>query len=155
MTETTVVLAEQQLDSSDVELITQLHGEDIIFRYVVLIPIPSPHEFVAEVVESISDLRHPGVKEPAPEQVDLAREYLDESIERLQATGREAEGSVVDADPISALRQTVVNHDAAEVIVVTQPHAFEDTFHQDWASRAREDLNVPVLHLYTGTSQIG
>ena len=37
----------------------------------------------------------------------------------------------------------------------TYPHAVEDTFHRDWASRAREELQVPVLHLYSGTSQLG
>jgi len=39
--------------------------------------------------------------------------------------------------------------------VVTLPHALEDTFRRDWASRAREDLRVPVLHLYLGTNQLG
>jgi hypothetical protein len=41
------------------------------------------------------------------------------------------------------------------VVVVTYPHALEDTFHRDWASRAREELHVPVLHLYSGTSELG
>jgi hypothetical protein len=38
---------------------------------------------------------------------------------------------------------------------VTYPHAWLDTFHQDWASRARDVLQVPVLHLYSGTSELG
>ena len=44
---------------------------------------------------------------------------------------------------------------ADEVVVVTTPHALEDTFHTDWASRARDELHVPVMHLYAGTSQLG
>ena len=44
---------------------------------------------------------------------------------------------------------------AREIVVVTYPHAVEDTFHTDWASRAREELHVPVLHLYSGTSELG
>jgi len=31
----------------------------------------------------------------------------------------------------------------------------EDTFHRDWASQARELLDVPVLHLYLRTSELG
>jgi hypothetical protein len=41
------------------------------------------------------------------------------------------------------------------VVVVTRPHAVEDTFHRDWASRARERLGVPVLHVYGGTTFLG
>ena len=42
-----------------------------------------------------------------------------------------------------------------EVVVATYPHLVEDTFRTDWASRAREALHVPVLHLYLGTSELG
>ena len=41
------------------------------------------------------------------------------------------------------------------VVVVTDPHAVEDTFRQDWASKARDALDLPVLHLYRGTSMLG
>jgi hypothetical protein len=44
---------------------------------------------------------------------------------------------------------------AGEVVVVTRPHAVEDTFHTDWASRARERLGVPVLHVYAGSNWVG
>ena len=44
---------------------------------------------------------------------------------------------------------------AREVVVATYPHLVEDTFHRDWASRARDVLRVPVLHLYLGTSELG
>jgi hypothetical protein len=44
---------------------------------------------------------------------------------------------------------------AQEVVVVTEPHAVEDTFHTDWASRAREALGVPVLHMYAGDWRLG
>ena len=57
-------------------------------------------------------------------------------------------------DPLPALR-AAVRAPVREVVVVTLPHALEDTFHTDWASRAREELRVPVLHLYAGTSRLG
>jgi len=56
---------------------------------------------------------------------------------------------------LPALRTAVGAGDVREVAVVTYPHAVEDTLHTDWASRAREDLQVPVLHLYAGTSELG
>ena len=35
------------------------------------------------------------------------------------------------------------------------PHAVEDTFRRDWASKARDALDLPVLHLSRGTSMLG
>jgi hypothetical protein len=53
------------------------------------------------------------------------------------------------------LESEVTRLHASEVIVVTEPHAVEDTFHTDWASRARETLGVPVLHMYAGDWRLG
>ncbi len=58
-------------------------------------------------------------------------------------------------DPIPALRRAVREHGAREVVVVTAPHAVEDTLHRDWASRARDEVGVPVLHVYAGTTFLG
>ena len=66
-----------------------------------------------------------------------------------------ADGVVVQDDPLPALTQAVTNHRAFEVVVVTKPKMLDDTFRRDWASRAREALGVPVLHLYTGSSIVG
>jgi hypothetical protein len=56
---------------------------------------------------------------------------------------------------MAALRAAVAADDVREVVVITYPHALPDTFHTDWASRARDVLSVPVLHLYAGTSEVG
>ena len=84
-----------------------------------------------------------------------AHEDLASSVEAFRAAGTTADGAVVADDPLPALRAAVLDHDVREVVVVTVPHALEDTFHTDWASRARDELKVPVLHLYSGTSQLG
>jgi len=95
-------------------------------------------------------------KEPShPEAKATADEQLAGSIAAFVAAGRVATGAVVDDDPLPALKAAVADGDVAEVAVVTYPHAVEDTFHTDWASRAREELQVPVLHLYAGTSELG
>ena len=84
-----------------------------------------------------------------------AADQLAESLAAFTEAGRTATGEIVDDDPLPALRAAVAGGGVREVAVVTYPHAVEDTFHTDWASRAREVLKVPVLHLYAGTSELG
>nr|WP_284287269.1 hypothetical protein [Angustibacter aerolatus] len=68
-----------------------------------------------------------------------AAQALDASLSALRAAGVEAEGEVTGDDPLPALRAHVERLGAREVVVVTRPHAVEDTFHRDWASRARDE----------------
>jgi hypothetical protein len=44
--------------------------------------------------------------------------------------------------------------DADEVIVVTPPHIIQAGLHRDWASRLRDDLTLPVLHVVSGTDRV-
>ena len=71
----------------------------------------------------------------------------------LAAAGVEATGTITDDDPLPTLEAEVGRIHAGEVVIVTEPHAVQDTFHTDWASEARERLGVPVLHVYTGTTR--
>lgn len=86
-----------------------------------------------------------------------AREQLDETIALFVAAGATIDGEITEDDPLPALRKAVLeeHRDVLSVVVVTYPLAVEDTFRQDWASKAREELNVPVLHIYRGTSSLG
>jgi len=89
------------------------------------------------------------------------REALDAALGRnprpasAHAAAPVAAGAVVEDDPLPTLRAAVARTGAREVVVLTHPHALEDTFHQDWAARAREELRGPVLHVYLGTSRLG
>ena len=74
------------------------------------------------------------------------RKWFDETVRAFRAALRDM-GTV---DHI-----VVADNDIREIAVITYPHAVEDTFHRDWASRARDELHVPVLHLYSGTSALG
>jgi hypothetical protein len=38
--------------------------------------------------------------------------------------------------------------------VVTPPHPVEDGLHRDWASRLRDELELPVLHIVSGTDRV-
>ncbi len=156
-----VILAEDTLGPADVEHIASLHPTDA--EYHVLVPADTERNLLVSLVDhlSLGELRAAlaDVLGREPEQhraVATAAEQLAGSLAALHAAGLQADGEVVDDDPLPALRTAVGDPaDGAEVVVVTLPHALEDTFRRDWASRAREELRVPVLHLYLGTSRLG
>ncbi len=168
MPQTIVILTEDALNPADVEHITSLHaGEDVDYR--VLVPADTDRNVVASIIDhlGLGELREAWEelirREPTPaEATATAAEQLAISLRLLRRAGAAAEGAVTQDDPLPALRTAVAasggadGHDGVrEVVVVTYPHAVEDTFHADWASRAREELHVPVLHLYSGTSRLG
>ena len=160
MSEIILVLTEVSLGAADVEHITALHPDEDL-RYHVLVPADTEHNLLVSLVDhlSLGELRAAlddvlG-REPQPVEAHAtAGERVAASIAAFAAAGHAADGAVVADDPLPALR-AAVRAPVREVVVVTLPHALEDTFHTDWASRAREELQVPVLHLYAGTSQLG
>lgn len=161
MADTIVVLIEDALTADDVAHVLALHpDEDLAYR--VLVPADTERPLLPWVVDSLSlgGLRTAWHRatghEPTPTQAKAtADEQLKRTVAELAAAGRHATGAIVEDDPLPALRTAVTDAGAREVIVATYPHLVEDTLHHDWASRAREELQVPVLHLYIGTSQLG
>lgn len=161
MTDTILVLTEDTLAAADVAHILSLHADETL-TYRVLVPADTERNVLVSLVDQLSlgELREAldtvlG-REPAPDRATAdAAQQLADSLAAFADAGVSASGTVVDDDPLPALRAALAEEDAREVVVVTYPHALEDTFHRDWASRAREDLHVPVLHLYSGTSELG
>lgn len=155
-----ILLTEDALRPSDVENIRTLHGADPL-TITVLVPADTERNVVADFIDHLSlfELRQAWDaitdRETESEARQEASDSLEQTVAALQAAGAQVTGTVVDDDPLPALTQAVTNGEVDEVIVVTRPHAVEDTFHQDWASRARENLGVPVLHFYTGTNLLG
>ncbi|PFG43389.1 hypothetical protein ATJ88_2085 [Isoptericola jiangsuensis] len=157
---TVVVLTEDALTTADVQHITSLHpDQDVAYR--VLVPADTEHNVISSVMDHLGMLELRAAwqeligREPSPEAATrTAGEQVVESVEALRATGAVATGEVTQDDPLPTLAAAVAAG-GDEVVVVTYPHAVEDTFHTDWASRAREELKVPVLHLYAGTSELG
>ena len=165
MSEIVVVLTEDALTDSDVAQITGLYaGSDPVrdVEFHVLVPADTEQNMLASLVDhlSLGDLRAAldaalgREPEPAEARADAA-DQLATSLAAFAAAGATADGVVVADDPLPALRAVVADRDVSEIVVVTLPHALEDTFHRVWASRAREELQVPVLHLYAGTSRLG
>ena len=161
MTKTVIVLTEDTLLDTDVEQIVDYYATDEV-RFQVLVPADTDHNVLQEVINDLGllDLRRlwADITNPDPDdraaRVEAA-EALRLSLALLEAAGATADGVVVQDDPLPALVQAVRSHGAFEVLVVTTPKMLDDTFRRDWASRAREALGVPVLHLYTGSSIIG
>lgn len=162
MTVSIVLLTEQALSDGDSARLVGLHAERSP-RYRVLVPADTRRNLLADVLDHLSllELRE-ALEAVAPRRTGHqdddrvhADQALNASLATLRATGVPADGHVVEGDPVAALEKELADAPADEVVIVTRPHAVEDTFHTDWASRARERLGVPVLHVYTGSSWVG
>lgn len=159
--DTIVVLTEEALAPADASHIAGLHsGEELSYR--VLVPADTHRNLLADVVDHLSlgewrEALH-AIRHPDPDASTArteAGEALAASVAALDAVGKDATGEVTEDDPLPALAEAVRRFSAREVVVVTRPHAVEDTFHRDWASRARDSIGVPVLHVYAGTTFLG
>ncbi len=161
MSDTILILAEDTLNPADVQHILSLYdGEDVAFR--VLVPADTERNLVTSIVDylSVGELREAWEevlgREPDPAQATAtAAEQLEGSVAQFRAAGVGADGMVTEDDPIPAAIKAVAAGSVRQIVVVTYPHAVEDTFHRDWASRLRADLDLPVLHIYSGTSELG
>ena len=158
MADLIVILTEQALEPGDAGRILALHeGEEL--SYHVLVPADTERNLLIDVVDHLSMLhlrealdavRH---REPKGDAARAsAQQSLASSLEALRDLGKDAQGEVTTDDPLPAVKAEVERLGAREVVVVTRPHAVQDTFHRDWASRARDELGVPVLHVYAGTT---
>ena len=161
MADLIVILTEQALDAGDAGRILDLHnGEDL--DYHVLVPADTRRNLLVDVIDHLSLLQLREAldavlgREPGGDAARLsAQQALTASLAALRNSGKSAEGQVTQDDPLPAVKAEVDRLGAREVVVVTRPHALEDTFHRDWASRARDELGVPVLHVYAGTTFLG
>jgi hypothetical protein len=105
---------------------------------------------LGKAVEGLSE------KETDPETArSIAQTALATSLAALEGLGAEVSGSIIEGDPVLALAERAKASAAEQAVVVTLPHAIEDTFHTDWANQAQRKLGIPVLHLYAGTGFIG
>ena len=154
-----IVLTEEALKAIDVEKIIALHGdEDATYR--ILVPADTDRNMLSSFLNHLSlfEMREalesftPVDRQEAHADAETA---LSASLALFDEAGVTATGELTGDDPMPMLESEVARLHAREVIVVTEPHAVEDTFHTDWASRARETLGVPVLHMYAGDWRLG
>lgn len=159
----TLIIAEVALHPIDAERIVGLHPGEAL-AYTVLVPADTQHNMLAafldhlslfEMREALAALRPVDTQAAAHD----ADEALAVSLAELVAAGGDWHGAptgeVTGDDPLPRVRELVAELAPNELIVVTRPHAVEDTFHADWASRARHEFGLPVLHMYAGDWRLG
>ena len=156
---TIIILTEEALKPADVDKIMALH-EDEAPTYRVLVPADTERNLLStflnhlslfEMREAIDTLR-PVDRDEARVDADTA---LSTTLSELAGHAATATGEITADDPVPTLVEEVARLGAREVVIVTEPHAVEDTFHTDWASKARESLGLPVLHMYAGDWRLG
>jgi hypothetical protein len=153
-----VLLVENALTPHDVQRIAALHGPEPLTVHLV-VPVDTGHN---RLVEAIDDLALGRLREavtdtggPSPEQAETtARATLDAATAALRQAGVAVEGGLAPDDPVETVVELARRVEADEVLVVTEPHLLEETFHRDWASRLREELRLPVLHTVAGTDRV-
>jgi hypothetical protein len=156
---TIIVLTEEALKPGDVEKIIALHEQEAA-TYRVLVPADTERNMLASFLDHLSlfEMRE-ALESLRP--IDRNNAHADATTALATTLGEfeqhqvAATGEITTDDPMPTLLEEVRRLDAREVVVVTEPHAVEDTFHRDWASQAREALGVPVLHMYAGDWRLG
>jgi hypothetical protein len=125
----------------------------------LLVPADAEHNRLIEALDEVALGRLRDAvddeEDPSPEEAEQdAMHAVNESLALLKEAGVEAHGSVTGSDPVPAAVEAATHDDADEVIVVTPPHIVEDALHRGWASRLRDELDLPVLHIVSGTDRV-
>ncbi|MBF9071194.1 indole-3-glycerol phosphate synthase [Streptacidiphilus fuscans] len=150
---TTVLLIEKALSDADADMVTTLHGEEPVSFHVVM----QPRGKQDELLRAIDDVAFGYLEQAAKERdephgqdaLSAADASLQQTLRLLREHGAaQAEGAVVDHNPLDGLKDLVKEVEADEVIVLAAPHWVEGLFHRDWASQARHKVGVPVLQLF-------
>ena len=154
---TILLLAEETLHSHDITRVASLHGDDDVTVHV-LVPADAEHNRLIEALDEVAlgNLRDAlDDDDPSHEQAEQdAMHAVNASVDLFTAAGVAAKGSVTGSDPLPAAIEAARLYDADEIIVVTPPHPVEDGLHRDWASRLRDELKLPVLHIISGTDRV-
>jgi hypothetical protein len=79
-----------------------------------------------------------------------SRNRLQEAIERLRASGVEAEGVVGDEDPVSAVKEAWDPGKYDEIVVSTLPTGTSKWLQIDLPHRVERMTGVPVRHVVAG-----
>lgn len=162
MTDTTLILAEDALSQFDVDHILGV-GTDPDVRFHLLVPADTHRNMLVGLLDDIYTEGFRGAFAVARRGMPDARtatataeQEIAATVALFEAAGATITSQITEDDPLPALRAAVqADPSITSVVVVTDPHAVEDTFRMDWASRARDALDLPVLHLYRGTSALG
>jgi hypothetical protein len=77
----------------------------------------------------------------------VARGRLEDSLQRLAASGVEARGHVGDADPLQAIADALREFEADEIVISTHPPDRSNWLERNITERARRLFALPVTHV--------
>jgi hypothetical protein len=77
----------------------------------------------------------------------LAAGRLQHELARLRETGAEADGEVIDPNPVDAIRKLASREEVDEVIVSTLPRRLSRWMAMDLPHRVRRATKLPVTHI--------
>lgn len=148
------LLIERKLEPIDADQVIALHeGLSEPVSYHVLLPIETSAAIMSASLSSLGGgeiipvTSGDDLAEVSAEIKRLGQDELDASVNLLRERGVNVTGQLTEEDPVDALLELVNDADAAEAIILTEPHVIAEFFHVDWTSRARRRLDVPTLHL--------
>ena len=155
---TILLLSEKTLTEHDVRRIAELHGTEEVSVHL-LVAADADHNRLIEALDDVAlgQLRDAinDDDEPTPQEAEQeAMRTVNASLELLAAAGLTARGSITGSNPVPAAVEAARADDVDELIVVTPPHLVESALHRDWASRLRDELPLPVLHVVSGTDRV-
>jgi nucleotide-binding universal stress UspA family protein len=76
-----------------------------------------------------------------------AERRLGGAVAGLRAAGVDVDGSVGDADPLTAIEDALATFSADELLIATHPEARSNWLAHDLVGRACARFSLPVLHL--------
>ncbi len=83
----------------------------------------------------------------------IAKQRLDDALDRFRAMGAEADGEVGDARPLDAIGDAMRDQPPFdEIILITLPPGVSRWLHQDLPHRARRTFRLPLTHLVAETA---
>jgi hypothetical protein len=154
---TILLLTETTLNGHDARRIAELHGTEEVTVHL-LAPADAEHNRLIDALDEIALGRLGDAfddDDATPQQAELdAMHTVNASLDLLKAVGLEAQGSVTGSDPVPAALEAARADSSDEIIVVTPPHLVSSGLHRDWASRLRDELALPVLHVVSGTDRV-
>lgn len=160
MTDTIAIVTEVALLEADARHLANFYqDQDVVFE--VFAPADTIRnrftEFLnhlahGEFGEAMAEITDPQTPQEATEE---ARSELTESLTQLRTAGLSAQGRVAADNPIPEVKALMATTSVRELVVVTDTRPVQDTFRADLASKLREAIELPVLHMYTGTLELG
>lgn len=81
------------------------------------------------------------------EAIELARQRMELSLIALRTAGVKARGEIGDSDPMVAIEDALRTFPADEIVISTHPPRRSRWLEQGVVERAREEIDLPVVHV--------